>query len=51
MTFHAFQGGQNSEAAVPSGGVVMDVAGNFMVRRYSVDLDLGRYTGLIQRAT
>ncbi len=29
VTFHAFQGGQNSEAAVPSGGVIMDAAGNF----------------------
>jgi uncharacterized repeat protein (TIGR03803 family) len=29
VTFHAFQGGQNSAAAVPSGGVIMDAAGNF----------------------
>jgi uncharacterized repeat protein (TIGR03803 family) len=29
VIFHAFQGGQNSVAAVPSGGVVKDAAGNF----------------------
>jgi uncharacterized repeat protein (TIGR03803 family) len=29
VTFHAFQGGQNTDAAVPAGGVVMDAAGNF----------------------
>ena len=27
-TFHAFQGGQDSEAAVPSGSVILDSAGN-----------------------
>jgi uncharacterized repeat protein (TIGR03803 family) len=28
VTFHAFQGGQNSEAALPAGGVITDAAGN-----------------------
>ena len=28
VPFHAFQGGQNSEAAVPAGGVIADAAGN-----------------------
>jgi uncharacterized repeat protein (TIGR03803 family) len=28
VTFHAFQGGFDSEAAVPAGGVIMDEAGN-----------------------
>jgi len=27
--FHAFQGGEGSEAAVPAGGVIADAAGNF----------------------